>query len=259
VIDQGGLLVSEYPIGTPPARIRFHARSRLLAALSAATVIVEAGRRSGALAVARAAGELGRRTLQSATSDRDTSLMARWSVYVQPGFCVRRRRADNRVKHGEHLVHRDRPGRRTEPVKNGSPVHTRGQPERRVLASQCELFTPHPGHDNWPPVVWKDWMFVRSNASGLNLPSRSSLTTKASARSLVGSRILRSDTIQVFLIGTVDVGEIGLNDLLDLVRAEVALLVQDQDFFCSYTGFLSFPAEHDCFLSGSGPASQLLV
>ncbi|SDM98879.1 DNA processing protein [Lentzea albidocapillata subsp. violacea] len=61
VIDQGGLLVSEYSIGTPPTRTRFHARCRLLAALSAATVIVEAGQRSGALAVARAAGELGRR------------------------------------------------------------------------------------------------------------------------------------------------------------------------------------------------------
>ncbi|TCO49668.1 DNA-processing protein DprA [Actinocrispum wychmicini] len=60
VIDQGGLLVSEYPIGTPPTRIRFHARCRLLAALAAATVVVEAGHRSGALAVARAAHELGR-------------------------------------------------------------------------------------------------------------------------------------------------------------------------------------------------------
>ena len=60
VVDHGGLLVSEYPIGTPPTRTRFHARCRLLAALSAATVIVEAGLRSGALAVARAADELGR-------------------------------------------------------------------------------------------------------------------------------------------------------------------------------------------------------
>ncbi|MYW96243.1 hypothetical protein G3I59_37950 [Amycolatopsis rubida] len=60
VIDEGGLLVSEYPIGTRPARIRFHARCRLLAALAPATVIVEAGQRSGALTVARAARELGR-------------------------------------------------------------------------------------------------------------------------------------------------------------------------------------------------------
>lgn len=60
VIEEGGLLVSEYPIGTRPARVRFHARCRLLAALSLAAVIVEAGQRSGALAVARAARELGR-------------------------------------------------------------------------------------------------------------------------------------------------------------------------------------------------------
>lgn len=60
VIDRGGLLVSEYPIGTCPARLRLHARCRLLAALSTATVIVEAGQRSGALTVARAARELGR-------------------------------------------------------------------------------------------------------------------------------------------------------------------------------------------------------
>ncbi|WP_337822277.1 DNA-processing protein DprA [Amycolatopsis sp. A1MSW2902] len=61
VFDQGGLLVSEYSIGMRPTRTRFHARCRLLAALSSATVIVEAGRRSGALAVAHAARELGRR------------------------------------------------------------------------------------------------------------------------------------------------------------------------------------------------------
>lgn len=61
VIDQGGLLVSEYPIGTSPSRVRFHARCRLLAALSAATLIVEAGQRSGALTVAQASNELGRR------------------------------------------------------------------------------------------------------------------------------------------------------------------------------------------------------
>lgn len=60
-VDQGGLLVSEYPIGAVPTRTRFHARCRLLAALTAVTVIVEAGRRSGALAVAGVAKGLGKR------------------------------------------------------------------------------------------------------------------------------------------------------------------------------------------------------
>ncbi|MET9225578.1 DNA-processing protein DprA [Lentzea sp. NPDC003310] len=61
VVDQGGLLLSEYPIGAVPTRRRFHARCRLLAALTPATVIVEAGRRSGALTVAGVAKDLGRR------------------------------------------------------------------------------------------------------------------------------------------------------------------------------------------------------
>jgi DNA processing protein len=61
IIDQGGLLVSEYPIGTPPTRVRFHARCRLLAALTSATVIVEAVRRSNTLTAAQAAHDLGRR------------------------------------------------------------------------------------------------------------------------------------------------------------------------------------------------------
>lgn len=61
VAELGGLLVGEYPIGSAPARMRFHARCRLLAALSGATVVVEAGVRSGSLAAASAAASLGRR------------------------------------------------------------------------------------------------------------------------------------------------------------------------------------------------------
>jgi DNA processing protein len=60
VIERGGLLVSEYPAGTP-TRVRRHARCRLLGALTSATVIVEAGRHGGVLAAARAASNLGRR------------------------------------------------------------------------------------------------------------------------------------------------------------------------------------------------------
>lgn len=61
ILDHGGLLISEYPIGAFPTRTRFAARCRLLAALSAATVIVEAGRHSTILATATAAQVLGRR------------------------------------------------------------------------------------------------------------------------------------------------------------------------------------------------------
>ncbi|MBN6777456.1 DNA-protecting protein DprA [Pseudoclavibacter alba] len=55
-----GALVSELPPGAAPTRHRFLARSRLLGAMSAATVVVEAGARSGALRVAAEAHQLGR-------------------------------------------------------------------------------------------------------------------------------------------------------------------------------------------------------
>ena len=55
-----GLLVSEHPPGAVPSRDRFILRHRLLAAVSSATVVVEAGPRSGAVRTARAAVEIGR-------------------------------------------------------------------------------------------------------------------------------------------------------------------------------------------------------
>lgn len=63
VVDEGGLLISEAPPGTPPLRRRFLSRNRLIAALSAGVVVVEAGVRSGALSTARHARRLGRPVL----------------------------------------------------------------------------------------------------------------------------------------------------------------------------------------------------
>lgn len=54
------VLVSEAPPGTAPTRWRFLARNRLIAALSQATVVVEASWRSGALSTARLADQLSR-------------------------------------------------------------------------------------------------------------------------------------------------------------------------------------------------------
>lgn len=55
-----GLLLSEWPPGTTPQRPRFLVRNRVIAALTAGTVVVEAGVRSGAKQTARRAFELGR-------------------------------------------------------------------------------------------------------------------------------------------------------------------------------------------------------
>jgi DNA processing protein len=59
VLDDG-LLVSEWPPGCAPLRHRFLVRNRLIAALTRGTVVVEAAARSGALATANRARDLGK-------------------------------------------------------------------------------------------------------------------------------------------------------------------------------------------------------
>jgi DNA processing protein len=55
-----GALITEYPPGTPARRYHFPERNRLVAGLAAATVVVEAAEKSGALGTARVAMEEGR-------------------------------------------------------------------------------------------------------------------------------------------------------------------------------------------------------
>ncbi|RME27409.1 MAG: DNA-protecting protein DprA [Deltaproteobacteria bacterium] len=63
IIDAGGLLVSEFLPTHPASRYTFPQRNRVIAGLSKATVVVEAGRRSGALVTARLALAAGREVL----------------------------------------------------------------------------------------------------------------------------------------------------------------------------------------------------
>jgi DNA processing protein len=55
-----GVLVSEWPPGRTPNRLRFLIRNRVIGALTRGTVVVEAGLRSGALNTARHTRDLGR-------------------------------------------------------------------------------------------------------------------------------------------------------------------------------------------------------
>jgi DNA processing protein len=73
-ICASGAVVSELPPGCPPRRWTFLARNRIIAGLSAMTVVIEARRESGSLVTAAAARDLGR--LTGAVPGRVTSPMA---------------------------------------------------------------------------------------------------------------------------------------------------------------------------------------
>ena len=87
-IAEVGLVVSELPVASAPTRSRFLVRNRLIAALSAGTVAVEAARRSGSLATVDRARALGREVMAvpgpvtSATSGGTNALLRNGATCV---------------------------------------------------------------------------------------------------------------------------------------------------------------------------------
>jgi DNA processing protein len=60
IVEGGGAIVSEFPIGTTPEPWRFPTRNRIIAGMSRVTVVIETPSKSGALITARQAAEYGK-------------------------------------------------------------------------------------------------------------------------------------------------------------------------------------------------------
>ena len=93
ILRRGGALLSEYPPGTPARPGHFPARNRLISGLSQAVVVVEGGRRSGALITAMYGLEQGR-TVGAVPGRVDDPRAEGTLALLRDGACLIRDTAD---------------------------------------------------------------------------------------------------------------------------------------------------------------------
>ncbi len=116
-IAHQGLVVSEYPLGTPPEGFRFPARNRIISGLALGTVVVEAAARSGSLITSRMALEQNR------------------EVFAVPGRIdsPQSEGAHRLLQQGAHLVHS------VADILAELPTSSTSPPEQQSLALPQDL------------------------------------------------------------------------------------------------------------------------
>jgi len=135
-----GLIVSEYAPGVEPAPWRFPARNRIVAGLSAATVVVEARERSGALITADLALEEGREVF-TVPGEISSALSAGTNALLKLGATPLTSAADVLASFGLEIeVHGERAGLLDLlPATADELVRKTGRPSSEIAQALVEL------------------------------------------------------------------------------------------------------------------------
>ncbi len=141
IAGEGGLLLTELPPGAEPLARHFPARNRIIAWMSAGTVVVEAAPRSGSLLTARLAGEEGREVMAVPGSPLDQRATG-CNLLIRDGAVLVQNADDVLEAIGRIDPRLERPGLNEAPRRGPfAPAGDVGDAERRVIA---DLLGPSP-------------------------------------------------------------------------------------------------------------------
>lgn len=137
-IAEQGLLVAEQPPSTEPRARHFPYRNRIIAGLSAGTVVVEAAPKSGSLITARLAAEYGREVMAVPGSPLDPRAQG-CNLLIRDGATLIQSAAD--VMESLRPFGRDRVEAMRVPYRPSTEVEDASEADRRAIV---ELLGPSP-------------------------------------------------------------------------------------------------------------------